>query len=195
MSSILSLKKPLSNIFLWKKLDSYNAFLQIWLTICASLLIAIASQLQIPLEPVPVTLQNLAVLLVGMTLGWRLGGLSLLLYLVEGAIGAPFFAKHLGIIEFFSPSAGYLLGFLPATMISGYLVEKGWGRNMVTTLLAALAGMVTIYGLGVPVLASFVGIKHAIQLGVLPFIPGEIFKLAILALVIPAFWHSQDKKI
>jgi biotin transport system substrate-specific component len=143
----------------------------------AALFLAIASQISIPLQPVPLTFQSITVLLIGMALGPRLGGYAVALYLVAGSLGLPVFANfYSGIGVFMGPSGGYLIGFLPAAVISGYLAQRNW------TITAALLGTFIIFGLGFAYLSQFVGSTQAWLLGVKPFLISEPIKLMILCL-------------
>lgn len=174
MINTLTLKLPLHRIL-------KNTFI----ILISSILIAIAAQIQIPLRPVPVTLQNFAVLFVAMTLGWRIGGLAVAMYLLEGTVGFPVFANHMSFMELISPAGGYLWAFLPAAIVTGYLVEKGWGKNIVRAGVVALFGFTIIYAGGLIVLSSFVGWQKSLSLGVIPFLFGDSLKLIALAITIP----------
>jgi biotin transporter BioY len=167
---------------------------QIGLVVLGSLLVALAAQIKIPMWPVPVTMQTLAVLLVGALLGSRLGALSMLLYLGEGLLGLPVFAGWgSGPAYFAGPTAGYLFGFVAAAFVVGWLCERGWDRKVSTAVLAMLLGNVTIYLFGLPWLARFVGVDRVLQAGLLPFIPGDILKIILAALILPAGWKLLQK--
>ena len=161
------------------------------LVVAGSLFIALSAQLAIPLpfSPVPVTGQTLAVLLTGMLLGSRRGGLSLLTYLVEGGLGLPVFAGGTaGLARLTGPTGGYLVGFLAAAFLVGMLAERGWDRRAGTTFLAMLLGNVVIYALGLLWLTHFVGSERVLALGLLPFIPGDLWKLLFATLLLPWGW-------
>lgn len=192
MRNVLSLHSPLDSIF-WPRREN-RAIKNILVIVLGSLFIALAAQIEIPLQPVPMNFQDFAVLFIGMAYGWRLGGLTLALYFIEGLVGLPVFAKHLAIAEFFSPTGGYLLAFLPAAMISGYLVEKGFGRHILSSALAGLCGLVVVFAGGLIMLATFVGFDKSLQFGLYPFIVGDLAKLALIAWVIPKFWKSTHSK-
>ena len=126
------------------------------LALLGSLFVAACSQIQVPLWPVPITGQTFAVLVVGAAFGWRLGGATLALYLAEGAIGLPVFAKFSGGLAVLAgPTGGYLVGFVLAAALVGYLAERGWDRSPLSTALAMLAGNVLIYLPGLAWLAAF----------------------------------------
>lgn len=160
------------------------------LVIGGSLLIALAAQVAFPLpwSPVPVTGQTFAILLVGASLGSRLGLLSVVAYLIEGAIGLPVFAPGgaLGLARFTGPTAGYLAGFALAAFAVGWLAERGWDRRLVQAALTMLAGEAVIYVCGLLWLARFVPGDRLLAAGLLPFMPGDLFKLALAALLLPA---------
>ncbi len=168
---------------------------QLAVVIAGSLLLALLAQLAIPppFTPVPITGQTFGVLLVGALLGSRRGALSIGIYLVEGSVGLPFFtAGTSGWQTVVGPTGGYLLGFIPAAFAVGWLAERGWDRRFATAIVAMLVGEVVIYLAGLPRLGVFVGQGQALQLGLLPFIPGDIIKLLLAAAALPAAWKFVD---
>jgi len=163
----------------------------ILLVVGGSLCVAGMAQVRIslPFTPVPITGQTFAVLIVGAGLGSRRGAASLLLYILMGLIGLPFFAGGAsGLAYFLGPTGGYLAGFFAAACLVGLLAARGLDRRIPTALLAFLAGEVVIYLFGVTWLSVFLGIPHAITAGLLPFLPGDVIKLAAAGLVLPAAW-------
>lgn len=149
------------------------------MVISAALFLAIASQISIPLQPVPLTFQSVTVLLIGMGLGPRLGGSAVALYLIAGSLGLPVFADfQAGLAPFMGPTGGYLIGFLPAAILSGYLTQQHH------KVLGALLGTVIIFGLGFVYLSHLVGSTQAWLLGVKPFLVSEPIKLLILCLFV-----------
>lgn len=156
------------------------------LMLFGSLLIALSSKFVVPLQPIPITLQSLAVIFVGMSMGWRLGGSAVLLYLLEGFIGLPVFAAGSNVTHL-----GYLIGYFFAAILGGYLADCGWGKYVMTTFVAAgLASLVIIVS-GYLVLAHFIGYNMALILGVKPFMLGDCLKVILLSCVIPAFWKKS----
>lgn len=149
-------------------------------------LLALAAHLRItlPFTIVPITGQTFAVLLLGAAYGWRRGGVTVALYLAAGLAGLPVFAEVVGMATW-----GYLLGFLLAAVVVGWLAERGWDRNIVTAIVAMLAGEVAIYACGLAWLAHFVGWEHVVALGLLPFLAGDALKLVAAALLLPAAWQ------
>ena len=161
------------------------------LVVFGTLLLAISAQFKIPLYPVPITGQTLVVLLIGMTFGARLGGITMAAYLFEGALGLPVFAGGAsGIAILMGPTGGYLLGFLLASVAMGYLAERGMGRTVVSTVVAMLIGNCVIYVCGVFWLSNFIGFGQAIAAGVLPFLYGDTLKLVIAAGLMPLAWRA-----
>ena len=161
------------------------------LVVFGSLLLAVSAQFKIPLYPVPVTGQTLVVLLIGMTYGQRLGGITMATYLFEGAIGLPVFAGGAsGMAVLFGPTGGYLFVFLLAAVAMGYLAERGMGRSVVSTVIAMVIGNMVIYLCGASWLAGFIGFGKAITAWVLPFLYGDVLKLAVAAGLMPLAWRA-----
>ncbi len=158
-----------------------------------SLLVAALAQVRIPLPftPVPVTGQTLGVLLVGALLGSRRGTAALGLYLAEGLAGFPVFAGGSGgVSHLLGATGGYLLGFVLAAWLVGWLSERGLERSLRTAWLPFLAGEVGIYALGVPWLALFVGgLGKAVALGLVPFVAGDVLKMVLAAILLPVGWR------
>ena len=162
------------------------------LIVGASLLTAAAARIAVPLpwSPVPLTGQTFAVLLTGAALGLRRGVLAQALYLVEGAMGLPFFAGGLGgPLAFAGPSGGFLVAFPLAAAATGMLAEHGWDRRFGTMLAAMLLGSAVILVSGLAVLSHFVPEERLLAAGLLPFLPGDVLKAAAAALVLPAAWR------
>ncbi len=188
MQNTLPLMKLPHNLHCTPK--NTETFKKAALLILGIIAIAISAKIAIPLQPVPVTLQDFAVLFIGMTYGWRLGSATVMLYLTLGALGFPFFADT----PLLAPNAGYLFAFVPAAALSGYLTENGWGRNSFTAALAGLAGLAVIFAGGLSVLAALMGWQKSLAVGFIPFILGDTLKLIFLSLVIPTFWKQQHKR-
>lgn len=163
-----------------------------------SLLIALSAQIALPLpfSPVPITFQTFVVLLAGAVLGSRLGTLSMLVYLTEGAIGLPFFAKGgSGLAYLRGVTAGYLVGFVVAAFVVGWLVERGFGHKFSTAVLAMFIGNVVIYCFGLPWLKTVLNttLNRALALGVYPFILGDLYKIGIASVFLPLLWSFFGK--
>jgi biotin transport system substrate-specific component len=156
-------------------------------------LLTLASKVQVPFWPVPMTLQVLAVLMIGATAGARLGGATVLAWLGLGALGAPVFATGAGLAYMVGPTGGYLAGFLAAAVVVGHLADKGHGRTIVSALLMLLAGVAMIYVLGLGWLASIIGAEKAITAGLMPFIPAEVLKVALGTAILTAAWKQAKR--
>lgn len=157
-----------------------------------SLFIALAARLQIPLpfSPVPVTGQTFAVLLLAAIYGSKRGPAAVMTYLTLGFCGLPVFAGGaFGAATLLRPTAGYLLGFLGAAYLVGALSERGWDRRPWTTAASMTIGNMVIYLAGAAWLAGFVGWTRVWTVGVLPFIPGDAFKIALATLLLPSGWR------
>ncbi|MCC2666321.1 MAG: biotin biosynthesis protein BioY [Gammaproteobacteria bacterium] len=193
MNISLSLHQPLQSVLQNNRVQPWVR--HVVLALVGSALIALAAQFSVPVQPVPITLQTLAVLFVAMAYGWRLGLTSVALYICEGLLGLPVFAEgKFGLAVLIGPSGGYIFGWLLAAFVSGFLVQNGWGKNWLGVFCAGLLGTIAMYGLGLPVLSAYVGWSQAMTLGVAPFLLGDLFKIIFLAFVIPFFWKvKQDK--
>ena len=194
MTQFSSSMPPMTAV-LWPETKSKQWLRYLILTISGSVLLAITAKVQIPFYPVPMTMQTLAVLLIGATFGWRLASGTVFLYLVEGALGFPVFAKGGGLAYFAGPTAGYLFGFLVAATLMGWLAEKGWDRSIVSTVVAMLIGEFIIFAFGVGWLASFIGLGKAMTVGFAPFIAAEVFKIALATILLPISWRLISRKV
>jgi biotin transport system substrate-specific component len=169
------------------------------LAVAGTALLTIAAKIQVPFYPVPMTLQTFVVLGLGMAYGWRLGGATLVLYLAEGAVGLPVFAgtpeKGIGLAYMMGSTGGYLIGFVLAAALCGWLAERGWDRHVAKTALAMLAGNVIIYVPGLLWLGGLFGWdKPILAWGLTPFILGDLTKLALAAAVLPLAWKWLGRR-
>lgn len=173
-----------------------NDFVYVLLTsIIGSFLLAISSKVQIPLTPVPVTLQTLVLLVMSMFLGWRGAVGATSLYLFQGAIGLPVFAHGGGFIILFGPTGGYLFGFLIASVVVGYLAERGWDKSVVLTFTSMTIGTLIIYLFGVIWLSYLKDLNTALVFGLLPFITPDILKICLGTCLVSAGWEISEKFI
>lgn len=192
-----SFSRPTLADSLWQ---SENALLRnLLLAVAGTLALWISAKIQVPFYPVPMTMQTLVVLGLGMAYGWRLGGATLLLYLAEGAMGLPVFAgtseKGIGLAYMLGGTGGYLLGFVLAAAVCGYLAERGWGRNVLTTALAMLIGNAIIYIPGLLWLGTLFGWdKPILEWGFTPFLLGDLLKLVLAAALLPLAWKLVRRK-
>ncbi len=165
------------------------------LSFTGSALIALCAQVSVPFYPVPVTMQTFAVILIGLTYGWRLGGITVALYLIEGSIGLPVFAGGKGgMIVMMGPTAGYLYGFFLAAVACGWFTERGFDRSYLKLIVPLLAGNVLLYTSGLIWLGNFIGWdKPVLELGLYPFIPGDLLKIALVAVLLPTVWKYVER--
>lgn len=159
-------------------------------------LTAIAAQVQVPLWPVPITGQTLAVLLVGSALGSLRGALSMVLYAVLGIVGLPVFSESSsgwGVIA--GPTGGYIIGFIFSAALVGWIAQRAGDRKLVKALLSFLAGTVVTFAFGLPWLAAVLSLDLAttLQFGLYPFIVGGIIKAIIAAAIIPLAWRAVER--
>lgn len=164
------------------------------LAIAGSALMAVSAKVQVPMYPVPMTMQTFAVLVIAMAYGARLAGVTLLLYLAEGAIGLPVFASGGGLAYMAGPTGGYLVGFFVAAVLVGWLAERGWDRSPALTFLANLGGTAIIFLLGVAYLSTIVGgLEVAFDKGLAPFAVGALVKIGLAATVLPMVWSLLSR--
>ncbi len=181
---------------IWPARGSGRALRAVLLAVLGSALLTLSAKAQVPFYPVPMTMQTLVVLLIGMALGPRLGAATVLFYLAQGAAGLPVFAgtpeKGIGLAYLLGPTGGYLAGFAVAAGVSGWIVERR--RDLVGIGLAVVAGLAVIYALGVLWLSTLVGFGQAIALGVLPFLWGELFKAGLAVALGAAGSTALDRR-
>ena len=175
-----------------KNLKQTKLIKYIFFALMGSIILAISSKIKIPFYPVPMTMQTLVVLMIGIGFGWKLGLATISLYLFEGIIGLPVFSgtpeKGIGLIYFTGPTMGYLLGFLVAVYVSG---KFNFDNNLFKNFLKLFLATSIIYILGMAWLGSLVGWEKPIfQLGAQPFLLAELFKILIATFAI-----NQIKKI
>ncbi len=175
-----------------KSLKQSKLLRYVFLALIGSIILAVSSKIKIPFYPVPMTMQTLVVLMIGIVFGWKLGLATVSLYLFEGIIGLPVFSgtpeKGLGLVYFTGPTMGYLLGFLVAVYISG---KFNYDSNIIKNFLKLLLATSFIYILGMTWLGNLIGWdKPIFQLGAQPFLLAELFKVLIVTFAI-----SQIRKI
>jgi biotin transport system substrate-specific component len=174
---------------------SRTAITQIALVLGGAAFVGIAAQIAIPLPftPVPLTLQTFAVLLVGASLGSLRGVLSMVVYLIVGMVGVPWFAE--GTSGFSSASFGYILGFIFAAFIVGRLAERGASTTALRSAGLMVVGNLAIYAVGVTWLKFAIDVNWAtaLSLGVVPFLIGDAVKIALAAGLLPLSWKGLEK--
>jgi biotin transport system substrate-specific component len=166
------------------------------LALVGSLLLTASAKAQFPMWPVPMTMQSFVVLVIGMAYGARLAGVTVALYLLQGALGLPVFAgtpeKGIGLAYMAGPTGGYLAGFLLVAVLMGWLAERGWDRKALSSLAALTIGTVLLFVPGVAWLTVLIGSEKAVQTGLVPFLFGSVLKLALAAAVLPLAWKAVE---
>jgi biotin transport system substrate-specific component len=172
-----------------------GAIEKVLLAVGGSILLAVSAKIQVPFWPVPMTMQSLAVLLIGVGFGSRMGAATVLVYLAQGFLGVPVFAgATAGPAYMAGPTGGYLLGFLVAAAAVGALAERGWDRDLPRALATLAVGHVLIFIPGVLWLAVLFGWTKAIAVGVTPFVLATILKTALGAAVVALMWKLAGKE-
>ena len=166
------------------KTISNNKVIKIFLiSILGSILLTISAKIKIPFYPVPMTMQTFVVVLIGITLGWKLGLITIFTYLFEGAVGLPVFAgtpeNGLGISYMIGPTGGYLIGFIAAVFIAGFV---NLNKIIFAKFLLIALSIFAIYLTGVPWLAYLAGWEIAYVWGIKNFVLAELLKITILAI-------------
>ena len=166
---------------------------QVALVLVGVLVLAVAAKIKVPMWPVPVTMGTFAVLTIGAAYGARLGLVTILAYMIIGALGFDIFASSsaetYGLTYMMGGTGGYLVGYVLATLALGALAQRGWDRSVLWMALAMLIGTVLIYVPGLLWLGQLYGWdKPILAWGLTPFLIGDALKLALAAIVLPAVW-------
>jgi biotin transport system substrate-specific component len=168
------------------------------LVLAGASFVALAAQVSfdIPGTPVPITGQTFAVLLVGATLGAVLALASIGLYVFVGALGAPIYADgHHGWDVLTGPTGGYIVGFVLAVALTGWLAQRRWDRRFGSAVAAMLTGNVVIFAVGLPWLAAdqHLGFEDTLEAGLYPFVVGEVVKLYVAGALLPGAWRLVER--
>ena len=162
------------------------------LALAGSALLALSAKIQVPIPPVPMTMQTLVVLIIGATYGWRLGGATMLLYIGEGMLGLPVFANTPPQVAspayLLGPTGGYLVGYVAAAVVMGFLAERGWDRSLWRVLVMMSVGHLIIFAFGLAWLTQLFGPAKAWAVGAAPFVAGTVLKTALAAALMKAAW-------
>ncbi|MER9791311.1 biotin transporter BioY [Mesorhizobium sp. M0213] len=165
---------------------------QLLLALAGTLLLILSAKTKVMLGPVDISMQTLAVLLIAASFGMRLGVATLLLYMAEGALGLPVFQstpeKGIGIAYMLGSTGGYLAGFVVMAAIVGWAADRGWDRHPVKLFNAMLVAEIVMMAMGFAWLALLIGPEKSWQFGVVPFIVGDLIKVALAASLVPAVW-------
>ena len=177
------------------------------LVLAGTAVLTISAKIQVPFWPVPMTLQTLAVMLIGATYGSRLAVVTVLAYIAEGAIGLPVFANTppqiAGPAYLIGPTAGYIWGWVVAAGIIGFAADRGASRSIGKLFVAILIGEMLLFAMGFAWLAWFatlssgdvgLGAEKALAAGVTPFILADLLKTALASLLVPAAWSLLRKR-
>ena len=160
------------------------------------IVLAVSSRIAIPMVPVPITLQTLAVTLIGGLYGWRLGGLTVVVWLMAAALGLPLLSDGAGGLEpFAGATAGYLFAFPLAAALVGVLTARGWdGGRPLHAFAAMLVGNGLCLTLGATWLAAQIGPAVALEAGVIPFLPGAVIKSAVAAGLLFFLYRTKSRR-
>ncbi|NNC75002.1 MAG: biotin transporter BioY [Acidimicrobiia bacterium] len=169
------------------------------LVVAVAVVTFVAAQIRIPLPftPVPITAQTFVVLVGGAALGWRAGAAAQALYIAVGIVGVPVFQDLNGGWTYATGSTGgYLVGFIVAAAVTGYLAERGQDRSVWSAVPAMLFGTVVIYACGVTWLMQVLNtdLSDALTKGMVPFVLGDLAKIALAGLVLPAAWRLTGRR-
>lgn len=157
----------------------------IFLILSFATLTGICAKLKIEIGPVPITMQTLTVLLSGAILGSKRGAFSQIIYLFFGLLGIPLFSRGGGMTYIFSPTFGYLLGFVFCAYLVGWFFERGWGRDFRKAILAMIFGNAILYISGLLWLAKFIESDKVLTVGFYPFILGDLVKIFLAGFLLP----------
>ena len=154
-----------------------------------SIILIISAKIKVDLYPVPMTLQPLAVLMIGMLFGRNLAIATIGLYILQGIAGFPVFAYGGGLLYLFGPTGGFIVGFFIAGLVLGELADRGWGRNILSSIFCMMLGMFIIYFFGILQLSAIKGFAYAIIKGFYPFLVGDLYKLLVAGILVPFIWR------
>lgn len=207
MSSITADRRPVLADVFGRPASRARAFaVDAGLVVTGAALVAVLAQVEIPLQPVPITGQTLGVIVVGAALGARRGAAALLTYMLVGLAGLPVFAGFTGSIAALAkPSFGFVIGFVFAAFVAGWFAERAWDRKPWLAFIGFVAASIVPFLFGVPymavILTMVMGLDYSfvqiLQMGVLPFIVGGLIKAGVAALAIPGAWalvRAVDKR-
>lgn len=182
--------------------------------ILGTVLLTLSAKISVPVQPIPVTLQTLAVAIIAASVGWRLAVATVALYIVEGLAGIPVFASGGGIDYIFRPSFGFILGYLPMAAVIGWASDRGWSRNLVLLFVAMIAGdaIAFLFGFGwlMAVINAIVSagaalpawpaldpqnlIGSAYDGAVAPFLLWDLVKMAFAAITVFGAWRLLQRR-
>ena len=189
------MKVRTATVYSFIRPSSLLAELPLLLAFNALLVLTSYMAINLPFSPVPITGQTFGVLLIGMALGRVRGTAVVMAYLIEGAMGLPVFAGGTaGFVKFVGPTGGYLLGFPVAAFVVGYLADRGWDRSYLRSVAAMTAGTVVIFVCGLAWLSRLVPSGSVLEMGLYPFVPGAVVKIALASVILPSVWKFTGRK-
>ena len=155
------------------------------IVVLGSIFLAVLSRIAVPFFPVAMTLQTLAVMLIGVTLGFRLATATVVLYILEGAAGLPVFTGFANMAELIAKpyTAGYVAGFLVAAAFMGFMADRGVTKSWIGMIATLFVGEVILFALGIAFLGYLIGFEASLQAGLYPFMLGDALKLVLAALL------------
>jgi biotin transport system substrate-specific component len=184
MTAIIASVTPLDR--LWPRTAGSNALRTATLILLGTGLLALSAHIHVPFWPVKLSLQTFVVLVIGIAYGSRLGGATIVAYLIEGATGLPVFQSGAGIAYMMGPTGGFLLGFVLAAVVIGHFTERSMLNRFPTAVAALLIAEAAIYIPGVAWLAVLFGPAKSIAFGLTPFLAGEALKIGLVLALVPA---------
>ena len=189
---MLSQSLLIDTIFL-PKTKTIAVVRNIVLVLSFSLLTALAAQVKVEIGLIPITMQTLIVLLSGALLGSKKGAASQITYLLGGLMGIPWFSRGGGIAYVLSPTFGFIVGFVFAAYLVGWLSEKGFDKKIKTAIIAMFIGNMVLYLPGLFWLAKFTGFDNVLAVGFYPFVLGDLLKILLAGLLLPLGWKILKK--
>jgi biotin transport system substrate-specific component len=195
--AIATTMRPLVSLALPEK-GAARLVTQLFLAIAGTLLLTLSAKTKVVLGPVDMSLQTLAIFLIAAAFGMRLAVATLLLYMLEGAMGLPVFQstpeKGIGIAYMLGTTGGYLAGFVVMAAIAGWAADRGFDRNPFKLFGALLVAEAVMMAMGFAWLATIIGAEKAWQFGVVPFILPDLIKVALAASLVPAIWSLLPRR-
>lgn len=195
--AIATTMRPLVSLALPEK-GAARLATQLFLAIAGTLLLTLSAKTKVVLGPVDMSLQTLAIFLIAAAFGMRLAVATLLLYMLEGAMGFPVFQstpeKGIGIAYMLGSTGGYLAGFVVMAAIAGWAADRGLDRNPIKLFGALLVAEIIMMAMGFAWLATLIGAEKAWQFGVVPFIVPDLIKVALAASLVPAVWSLLPRR-
>lgn len=178
---------------IWPQTGSVTPARAILLALSGVALLTLSAKVAVPFYPVPMTMQSFMVLVIGAAYGWRLGAATVIAYLAAGAAGLPVFSgtpeKGIGLAYMMGPTGGYLLGFVAAAAVAGFLAQRGFDKGLLKVALAMFTGHLVMFAFGVAWLAASIGLARAWSFGVEPFYWATLLKTALAAAVLTGAWR------